>query len=50
MPDPEKVAREEIDKALDQCGWDVQDKGAVNLAASRGVAVRELTFKTGEPD
>ena len=28
----------------------VQDKSAVNLAASRGVAVRELSFKGGEPD
>ena len=28
----------------------MQDKNAVNLAASRGVAVRELSFKTGEPD
>jgi type I restriction enzyme, R subunit len=50
MPDPEKLARQEIDALLGQCGWVVQDKNAVNLAASRGVAVRELTFKTGEPD
>jgi type I restriction enzyme R subunit len=50
MPDPEKLAREEIDALLGPCGWTVQDKSAVNLAASRGVAVRELTFKTGEPD
>src|SRR5262249_21403342 len=50
MPDPEKLAREEIDSLLGPCGWVVQDKNAVNLAAARGVAVRELTFKTGEPD
>ena len=50
MPDPEKLAREEIDALLSPCGWTVQDKNAVNLAVSRGVAVRELTFKTGEPD
>jgi hypothetical protein len=50
MPDPEKLAREEIDALLKPCGWDVQDKNAVNFASSRGVAVRELTFKTGEPD
>jgi type I restriction enzyme R subunit len=50
MPDPEQLAREEIDKRLRPCGWTVQDKRAVNLAAARGVAVRELTFKTGEPD
>ena len=50
MPDPEQLARQEIDALLAPCGWAVQDKRAVNLAASRGVAVRELTFKTGEPD
>jgi type I restriction enzyme, R subunit len=50
MPDPEKLARKEIDALLGPCGWVVQDKNAVNLAVSRGVAVRELTFKTGEPD
>ena len=50
MPDPEQLARKEIDALLGPCGWIVQDKNAVNLAASRGVAVRELSFKTGEPD
>src|SRR6476620_2674908 len=50
MPDPEQLAREEIDALLKPCGWDVQDKRAANLAAARGVAVRELTFKTGAPD
>ena len=50
MPDPEQLARQEIDALLGPCGWAVQDKTAVNLATSRGVAVRELSFKTGEPD
>ena len=50
MPDPEQLARQEIDALLKPCGWDVQDKSAVNLSAARGVAVRELTFKGGEPD
>src|SRR5947207_15798813 len=50
MPNPEQLARKEIDALLGPCGWIVQDKNAVNLAASRGVAVRELSFKTGEPD
>ena len=31
-------------------GWVVQDRAAVNLAANRGVAVREVSFDTGEPD
>src|SRR5688500_8314959 len=50
MPDPEQLARLEIDALRGPCGWVVQDKSAVNLSASRGVAVRELTFRTGEPD
>jgi type I restriction enzyme R subunit len=50
MPNPEDQARENIDRLLSQAGWAVQDKSAVNLSASRGVAVRELSFKTGEPD
>ncbi len=50
MADPEELARQEIDALLGPCGWTVQDKNAVNLSAARGVAVRELTFKTGEPD
>ena len=47
---PEEKARVEIDRILTSCGWTVQDKNAVNLAASRGVAVAELSFKKGEPD
>lgn len=50
MPDPEQLARQEIDALLSPCGWVIQDKKSVNLSAGRGVAVRELTFKTGEPD
>jgi type I restriction enzyme R subunit len=50
MPTPEELARENIDRLLDRCGWVVQDKSAANLSAGRGVALRELSFKTGEPD
>jgi type I site-specific restriction endonuclease len=50
MPDPEQLARQEIDRLLQSCGWQVQDKSSVNLHSQRGVAVRELSFKTGEPD
>ncbi|MFQ5681909.1 MAG: DEAD/DEAH box helicase family protein [Candidatus Binatia bacterium] len=50
MPTPENQARENIDALLAQCGWIVQDKKAANLSAARGVALRELSFKTGEPD
>ena len=44
---PEEKARKQIDSNLDRCGWTVQDKSALNLSASRGVAVREVTMKRG---
>ena len=47
---PEEKARLEIDRQLKACGWEVQDKNAVNLSAARGVAVCELSFSSGEPD
>ena len=47
---PEEKARQKIDDVLDQCGWSVQDKAQANLHTAKGVAVRELSFKTGEPD
>ena len=42
---PEARARVEIDRMLDGAGWAVQNAAAVNLAASRGVAVREFVMK-----
>jgi type I restriction enzyme R subunit len=42
---PEARARVEIDRRLDAAGWAVQDARAVNLAASRGVAVREFVMR-----
>ena len=50
MAEPEELARQEIDPLLEKCGWQVQDKSAVHLHSQRGVAVRELSFRTGEPD
>ncbi|MGI9086499.1 MAG: DEAD/DEAH box helicase family protein, partial [Chthoniobacterales bacterium] len=50
MPTPEELAREEIDALLINCGWVVQLKKDINLTAAPGVAICELTFKTGEPD
>ena len=47
---PEEKAREEIDAMLRASGWTVQTKDKLNLSASRGVAVCELSFATGEPD
>jgi type I restriction enzyme R subunit len=42
MPTPEEKARQRIDDALQKAGWSVQDIKEVNLAASRGVAVRNF--------
>jgi type I restriction enzyme R subunit len=50
MAEPEELARQDIDALLLQCGSQLQDKSAANLTVSRGVALRELSFKTGEPD
>ena len=41
-PAPEAEARLEIDRLLAAAGWDVQDAGAANIHAGRGVAIREF--------
>ena len=47
---PEEKARQQIDTVLSRCGWTVQDKAQMNLHAAKGVALCELSFKSGEPD
>ena len=47
MSTTEAVARVEIDAALAAAGWAVQDRGAVNLFAAPGVAVREFPLAHG---
>jgi type I restriction enzyme, R subunit len=42
---PEARARVQIDAMLAAAGWAVQDARSVNLAAARGVAVREFVMK-----
>jgi type I restriction enzyme R subunit len=44
---PEAKARVQIDAMLDAAGWAVQDSAKVNLAAARGVAVREFVLAPG---
>jgi type I restriction enzyme R subunit len=44
---PEQRAREEIDRLLTAAGWSVQDVKAANLAAARGVALREFELNPG---
>jgi hypothetical protein len=41
----EDKARVEIDKMLEAAGWAVQDAREANLAAARGVAVREFILE-----
>ena len=47
MKKPEDAAREQIDAALEQAGWVVQDADAANVHAGRGVAIREFPLKQG---
>src|SRR5712692_1959028 len=44
---PEAKARRDIDVALEAAGWIVQSVKDLNLAAGRGVAVREVQLKSG---
>ncbi len=47
MTTPEAKARINIDRMLEQSGWVVQNKNAMNLYAATGVAVREFVLKPG---
>jgi len=47
---PEEQARQRIDEMLTASGWVIQDYRALNLAAARGIVVREVPLKTGPCD
>lgn len=47
---PEQIARDHIDKQLLACGWLIQDKKKLNLAAGVGIAVREYQTDIGPAD
>jgi type I restriction enzyme R subunit len=47
---PEDLARQKIDAMLEEAGWVVQDRNRLNLAAGRGVAVREFSTASGAAD
>ncbi|BBL56821.1 type I restriction endonuclease subunit R [Methylomonas koyamae] len=47
---PEQIARDHIDKLLQQAGWAVQNKNQINLHAGLGQAVREYQTDTGPAD
>ena len=45
---PEQIAREQIDRQLEACGWAVQDRAEADVDASLGVAIREFPLDGGE--
>lgn len=47
MTNPERSARQEIDRLLALAGWQVQDVAGANLHAAPGVAIREFPLSTG---
>jgi Type I site-specific restriction-modification system, R (restriction) subunit and related helicases len=48
MPEsPEARARKNIDQLLTDAGWIIQSREDVNLAAGRGIAIREFPMKPG---
>ena len=51
MPEPEALARIDIDRQLEAAGWVVQDRAELNLFAGPGVAIREVSIPgAGEAD
>jgi len=47
---PEQIARDNIDRQLDESGWIIQNKKKINLNAGLGVAVREYQTDIGPAD
>ncbi len=44
---PEELAREQIDRMLEESGWVVQDLAEANVSAGRGVAIRSFPLRSG---
>jgi hypothetical protein len=49
MPSPEELARENIDKLLAACGWEVQDRKSINLIRACAIATDRVASHS-EPD
>ena len=47
---PEQQARDNIDRMLEQAGWQVQDMARVNWGAGPGIAIREYPTGSGPAD
>jgi type I restriction enzyme R subunit len=50
LPCPEQSARIHIDAQLSAAGWNLQDISELNLAAGRGIGVREMQSMGGPAD
>ena len=44
---PEQLARDRIDQQLTACGWSIQNKSSINLAAGIGIAICEYATAVG---
>ncbi|MDR1012228.1 MAG: DEAD/DEAH box helicase family protein, partial [Opitutaceae bacterium] len=47
---PEQQARQQIDAMLEASGWIVQDYKKLNPSVAQGIAIREVSLKTGPCD
>jgi hypothetical protein len=47
---PEDLARQNIDRLLNEADWGIQDYKRMNLADVRGIAIREVPLKSGKCD
>jgi type I restriction enzyme, R subunit len=47
---PEQIARDKIDAALEASGWVIQNKQQINLNAAAGIAIREYQTSAGPAD
>ncbi len=46
MTKPEELARQEIDRQLEECGWIVESRNEINLSGQR-VAIRKFRLEEG---
>ncbi|MBN2279574.1 MAG: DEAD/DEAH box helicase family protein [Candidatus Marinimicrobia bacterium] len=47
---PEQIARDKIDRMLEQAGWQVQDNDRINWSVGNGIAIREYQTDSGPAD
>jgi type I restriction enzyme R subunit len=47
---PEQIARDQIDRGLEQTGWVVQSKKKIDFGAGRGVGIKEYQTHIGPAD